>query len=220
MRPALLFAGIAALAGAAALPGDGLAWHMAEHLMIGVVAPILIAAGAPVRTALAYIDPRAGRRLARLLHHPVMRTAVRPAMAFPASITVLLGVHLTPAFSAALHHPLLHALEHGALFWTGLAAWTGLLGIDPVGRPCGAIARLAWLTASMGAMAAVGATYLASTHVLFPHGTRSLADQQFAGTVMWLAAMAILVPAGLAAVVHALWREERRQRRREQAGAR
>lgn len=217
MRTASLLGGLAALVAAATLPADDMAGHMVEHLLIGVVAPLLIAAGAPVRFLLRRLGPAERRRLARALHHPVARTAVRPQVAFPLSILVLLGVHLTPAFDAALRHPLLHGAEHAALFWSGLAAWIGLLGVDPVGRRSGAVARLAWITGAMAAMAAVGAVYLSSDRILFPAGAASVADQHAAGTIMWLAAMAILVPGGLAACGHELWREERLQRRREAA---
>jgi cytochrome c oxidase assembly factor CtaG len=215
MRRVLLAAGLIALPAAAVVPDRTLTGHMVEHLLIGVLAPLLVAAGAPIRTLLPHLRTPTRRRLVRLLHHPAVRALGRPAVSFPASIAVLLGVHLTPAFTVALRNPWVHATEHAALFWTGLIAWAGLLGVDPVGRRSGAIARLAWVTAVMGAMAAVGATFLGSDRVLFPDGTASVADQHSAGTVMWLAAMGVLVPGGLAACAHELWCEEQRQRRRE-----
>jgi cytochrome c oxidase assembly factor CtaG len=227
-RSAAWAAGLVALGAALAGPVDAgadrrLADHMVQHLLLTGPAPLLLAAAAPVRLALAASGPAGRRRVAGVLRSRAGRLAGRPAVALPAAVAVLVGFHLTGLFALALEHPLVHAAEHAALFWTALVAWVVLLGVDPLPHTPGVIGRLAWLTALMTAMAVVGAVLVSADHVLWaPYAAQpnALADQRAGGTVMWLGGVAILVPATLAICGHALWREEQRQRRREAAGAR
>jgi cytochrome c oxidase assembly factor CtaG len=112
----------------------------------------------------------------------------------------------------------LHAAEHAALFWTGLLFWVVVLAVDPVPAPPSPIARVAWMTALMTAMAVVGAWYSSAPGVLVeayagrPH---ALADQARGGALMWLGGAAVMLPALLAVAGAAMLAEERRQRRRE-----
>ena len=207
--------GALTLAGALFGPLDAaadhsLAAHMAQHLLVGVVAPALIALGAPMRLLLGALPTRDARRLVRLLRR------VRPVVVLPLSAATLLAVHLTPAFDAALRMPVLHALEHALLFWTALAGWVVLIGVDPVPHAPGAIGRLAWMTVTMTAMGVVGAVLVSAGHPVFAHYP-GLPDQRLAGTIMWIGGGLLLVPATVALCAHALWREEMLQRRRERA---
>jgi cytochrome c oxidase assembly factor CtaG len=219
--------GLVALGLALAGPVDAaadrrLADHMVQHLLLTAVAPALLAIAAPVRLALGALAPPGRRRLAALLHGRAGRTLGRPGVVLPLAAGALLVFHLTGLFELALQHPLVHALEHAVLFWTALAAWMVLLGVDPLPRTPGAIGRLAWLMLLMTAMAVVGAVLVSADHVLWPAYAgqpHALADQRTGGTVMWLGGAAVLVPVTLAVCGHALWREEQRQRRRDAVGA-
>jgi putative membrane protein len=154
-RAFLFGAGIAAGTLAVVSPLDAvaedtlLAAHMAQHLLIGDVAPLLLVAG--VRGALAFF----------LLPRPVLRAlaravALRRGVSFLLRPTVSLGVwavalgawHVPQTYDAALAHPPLHILEHASLFLGGLLLWTQI--VDPTRRR-----RL-----SPGRRAALGATAL------------------------------------------------------------
>jgi cytochrome c oxidase assembly factor CtaG len=191
--------------------------HMLQHLVLASVAPALIALGAPVRAALGGLPRPAGRSLARALASRPGHLLARAPVAFGLAAAALLVLHLTPLFDVALAHPLAHAGEHAILFWTALLSWVVVLGVDPLpARPSG-VAALACLSASMVAMAVVGAVYVSSDGLLFAHyaGPGALADQRLGGTIMWLGGVAILVPAAVGVAARALRREEARQVRRE-----
>jgi putative membrane protein len=203
-RVCLLAGGAAALVVALG-PLDGaahrtLAGHMVQHLLIAAVAPALIALAAPVRLALAVLPARGRRALATVLHARPARLLAQPAFAIGLSSAVLLAVHLTPLLHAG---SLLHDAEHAALFWTALAAWMSVLGVDPLPAAPGPVGAMAALSAWMLPMIAIGTVYA------------EVRDEHAAGRVMWLGGMAVLVPAALATFARALWREEMRQRRRE-----
>jgi putative membrane protein len=180
-----------------------LAAHMVQHLLIATLAPALIALAAPVRLALAVLPSRGRRALARALHTRAARLLARPAVAVGLSSAVLLAVHLTPALDA---RSVLHDAEHAAMFWTALAAWMAVLGVDPLPFRAGAIGAMAALSAWMLPMIAIGTVYEQRGDVA-------------AGRVMWLGGLAVVVPAALALFARGLWREEVRQRRRERLEA-
>ncbi len=207
-RGASFAAGLGLVAVALEAPLDGrLSGHMAQHLILGVAAPLCLAVGAPVRLALGALrDPRP---LARALR----RLPVTPLTGWIAFSAVLLGTHLTGLFELAVHHPLVHALEHLALLVAGLLFWAPLVAVDPLPHRPGPAARLAWLLAAMPPMGLVGARLLTGgvAYSSYP----SLADQRTAAGVMWGAGSLLMAAATVAIVFAAVLREEARQRRRE-----
>ncbi len=192
--------------------------HMAQHLVVATLAPLLVALSAPMRLLFAVLAPREGRALARALRRAPLSglTATPVAILLPGAVLVV--IHLTGLFGAALAHPWVHVLEHAALFWTALLGWVVVLGVDPVPARPGAIAVFVATSAWMIASAAVGAVYASATHPLFAaYAGRpgALADQHDGGTLMWLGGVAILVPLTLVLCMRALLAEERRQQRRD-----
>lgn len=188
--------------------------HMAQHALLGVLAPALLALSAPVRLALAAPSPARRRAVARLLHTRALRVLLRPEVAVTlAALTVTL-LHLPSVLDAVQRDGTLHALDHAALFWTATLAWSSLLGADPVPAAPGPIGLLIATAAWMAPMALVGAAYANADHLLVGG---SLAEQRDAGTIMVLGGPLLLVPFALGAGARALWLEEDRQRRRERA---
>jgi len=213
-RAACGVAGLAAL-GAAALPGDAtLTAHMAEHQLMTVVAAPLLVAAAPVRAALRRLGPSGRRALVRVLRSAPVRRLGHPAAALAAFVAVLAVVHVPAVFDAAERVPLLHALEHGALFWSSVALWVPVLGAPPVPHSTGAVGRVATVIGAMAAMGVLGAVLAAAPSPLYA-AYPELADQQRAGGLMWIGGMVVALPLLVAGAWSALAAEERRQRARE-----
>jgi putative membrane protein len=208
--------GLAAVAVALLSPLDGaaetrLSAHMAQHLLLGLVAPLLLVAGAPVRLALRALHGDARRTLARFLR----RLPLTPATGWLAFSAVMLGTHLTGLYELAVRDPLVHALEHAAYLLAGLLFWAPLVAADPLPHPPGPAARLAWLLAAMPPMGLVGA-HLLTGGVAYP-SYPSLADQRTAAGLMWGGGSLLMAAAIVWIVFAALLQEEARQRRRETA---
>jgi putative membrane protein len=213
-RPLLIAAGLGLIGVALSSPMDAradrlLSAHMLQHLLLGLAAPLLIVAGAPIRYALATLPPRGRRALGRALH----TLPLGPATGWAAFTAVMLGTHLTGLYELAVRDPLVHVLEHAAYVVAGLLFWAPLVGADPLPRAPGPAAKLAWLMAAMPPMGIVGARLLTGgvAYASYP----SLADQRTAAGLMWGAGSLLLAAATVWIVFGALMREEARQRRRE-----
>ncbi|RLP89686.1 cytochrome c oxidase assembly protein [Micromonospora sp. BL4] len=144
-RTAAWLAGCALLAvavGPLGQPSDDPRGHMAQHLLLGMVAPLGLVLGAPV-TLLLRISSTATRRfVGRLLRARPVHLFAHPVTAALLSTGGLALVLLTPLYAAAerqpaLHHALhLHYLAAGYLF-----AWA-LAGPDPAPRRPGLAVRI------------------------------------------------------------------------------
>jgi cytochrome c oxidase assembly factor CtaG len=98
--------------------------HMTQHIVIGDLAPLLIVAGltGPIlRPVLAL--PVIGRL--RVLGHPLVAL---PLWAFNLYIW-----HLPYLYEAALHHDVVHALQHTLFFFCGALFWAAVL--EPLPGP-------------------------------------------------------------------------------------
>jgi putative membrane protein len=200
--------------------------HMAQHLLLCLVAAPLLVAGAPVTLALRSLRGRGPRRLAALLRSRGTRLAAHPATGFAALAAAMLATHLTPLYEAAARHALVHDAEHALLLAGGLLFWAPLVAADPVPRRPGAAGRIGWLLAAMVPMGVVGAVLLTSGPRSTSYersaallGVSPAADQAHAAVVMWLGG-SLVMSIGLTLLVGAALREEeQRARRRETAGA-
>jgi putative membrane protein len=124
---------------------DGQVGHMARHVLLGMLAPVFLALGAPGTAVLRASGPAVRRRLAAVLRSTPVHVLTHPVTAAVLDIgglyvVVLAGVH---------PHPLLYAhyLAAGYLF-----AWS-IAGPDPAPRRPGPVTRVVVLVAAAAAHA-------------------------------------------------------------------
>jgi putative membrane protein len=220
LKVASFAAGLAVLVLALVTPVDSIgeerlfSVHMFQHLLLGDLAPLLLALGLSGPLLRPLLAPRWVQR-ARILTHPLV--------ALPLWAANLWLWHLPRLYVAALEHPAVHALQHACFLAGGLLLWSTLLGLLPGPRWYGLGARLA----SLGAVWVVGATlanvFLWSDRAYYgPYveaprtwGLSALSDQRAGGGVMLVEMM--VVGAIVFVVLGLRWLEdaERRQQRLE-----
>ncbi|MGY1730207.1 cytochrome c oxidase assembly protein [Geodermatophilus sp. SYSU D01045] len=133
-RTGAWLAGLAAAAVAVTGPGTGhadLHAHMAAHLLVGMVAPLLLVLGAPVTLALRALPPPAARRLSRLLRTAPARWPADPLVAVPLNAAGLWALYGTGLHTAVAHRPVLAALVWLHVLVTGYLATAAVLAVDP-----------------------------------------------------------------------------------------
>jgi putative membrane protein len=139
LNAVLFAAGIAAGILALVSPLDPLAEntllsaHMAQHLLIGDVAPLFLLLGIRGPTAFFLLPPTLLRPLARVAWLRCgLSYLLRPRVSFAVWAGSLGAWHVPQAYDAALAHPVVHQLEHASLFLGGLLLWSQI--IDPARR--------------------------------------------------------------------------------------
>lgn len=179
--------------------------HMVQHTLLLVVAPALLARGAPLTLALQTSGGAVRRRVIAVLHSSPVSAATHPLVTVAAFVVVLYVTHFTFIYDAALRDTLVHELEHAAYLTLGLLLWLPIVGVDPMPRrlapPIGMLV-LAVLGPYMailglvihGAEAPLFATHAARTAGL---GLDPLADQRIAGGIMWFGAPLLMIPSFL-----------------------
>ena len=110
------------------LGDDGLAFHMAQHLLIADLAAPLMLVGLR-NPVLAFFLPRPVlvplARTRRL--RGGFRTLRQPLVALPVYVLVLYAWHFSIFFEAAVRHPLVHALQHASFIAIGVLVWWSVL---------------------------------------------------------------------------------------------
>jgi putative copper resistance protein D len=178
---------IATCSGIARYSGAMFSYHLIAHMLIGMLAPVLLALGAPLtllRAAgapddsgpAAWITTLAHSRLIRTLTHPLIATVVFAAAPFI--------LYLTGLFDWAVRFHWAHLLIDLVFLAIGyLFAWT-VIGPDPGPRPIPMIARLGMLLAAMPADIVFAAALL-DTHTLIGNG-RASANMYSALRLPWV----------------------------------
>lgn len=229
-RTAAWLAGLASILVALVSPidryaGDLLSVHMVQHLLLAMVAPPLLALGAPITLILRIAGLRARQRLILpILHARFVRLIASPAVAWLVFAIAMFLTHFSPLYDAALEDRTLHVAEHGVFLATGLLFWWPIVASDPVPRRMRYPARLAYVVLQMPVNAAVGLAIYFSPTVLYAHyatiartwGPDALTDQQVGGIVMWGAGDLLLL-ATVPLIIAAWMRDEDRRSRRSDA---
>jgi len=201
--------------------------HMVQHLLMAMVAPPLLAFGAPVTLALRVATPGVRRGvLLPLLHSRVVRAVSWPPVGWAIFAAVMWATHFSPLFNAALDNEALHSAEHLLYLVAGALFWWPVIGADPVRWRLSPIGRMVYLASQMPFNTAVGLAIYFAPAVLYPHyaaiirtwGPDPFTDQQVAGIVMWGIGDVILLGALVLAIAAWLGADEMHSRRaREQA---
>ena len=160
-------------------------FHMAQHLLIGDLAPLCLLAGLT------------GPLLRPVLALPgVMRLRVlsNPFVAFPIWATNLVVWHLPFLYEAAVNHSAVHALEHSAFFAAGIVLWLPVLETLPAPEWFGTGAKLGYILGVRLVATVIGNVFIwggAAFYDVYDTGDDYLglspsADQSLAGSLMML----------------------------------
>ena len=106
--------------------------HMVGHLLLGMLAPLLIALAAPITLLLRTLNVNYARRLSRLLKSHPIRFFSHPIVASILNIGGLWLLYTTNLYTAMHGNLWLHITVHIHVFIAGYLFTISLLYIDPV----------------------------------------------------------------------------------------
>lgn len=207
-RATAFYAGLAVVLLALDSPLDPLAEklfaaHMAQHVLLLMVAPPLVVLAAPwsrlwrplplgFRRATAKViarDPRA---------RPLRATARALAAPLPAWILFnanLVLWHVPRFYDATLRNQGIHELEHSLFLATGLLFWAAIFESPPLRVRLDWLGRVAYVTGAIVVGWILAIVLALAPHPLYtpyaelahrPGGLSALGDQQIAAGVMWV----------------------------------
>lgn len=117
--------------------------HMVQHMVIGMLTPILLTLGAPITLLLRALPADRGksggprRILLALLHSRVATTVTHPAVALVLFLGSLYGLYFTPAFDDLMRTMWGHNLMLVHFLAIGMLYFWGVIGVDPSPRRSG-----------------------------------------------------------------------------------
>lgn len=196
--------------------------HMGQHLLVLMIAGPLIVLSSPVRLTYLNLGPAGRRHLVRVLRSRVVTFFTKPVVGWVFFATVLLGSHTQLVMNWALDgHDAMEFVIRPIYLIAALTFYYPLIGTDLIAKRPAPSVRLVSLGLMMIPETTLGIViHFAPVPLFWPyeqtaaiHGFDPLADQKFAGAMMWAIAMVL---DGIWMMVAAIewWREQERETRR------
>ncbi len=129
--------------------------HMAQHLLIGMYAPLALVLSAPVTLVLRALPPAQARWVTAVLHSPPARLLAHPTVALTLSTGTLGLLYFTPLYNTTTAHPATHWLLHAHFLASGCLFAYVIAGPDPAPVRPGVRARLVYLGLAIAAHALI-----------------------------------------------------------------
>lgn len=195
--------------------------HMVQHMVLGMVAPIFLALGAPITLALRTLPQRPRRLLLAVIHSRVAKVLAFPLLAYGIFVVNPFALYFTELYTETLRHTWLHELMHAHFIATGCLFFWPLLGLDPLPGRWPHPGRALLMLLSVPFHTILGLTIMQSTTLLGGDWYPSLAlswadpfdDQRLAGGVLWAGGEVVSVTMIGVLVVQWVRHSEREARR-------
>ncbi len=187
----------ATLSGLGAYDTVLLSVHMVQHMLLSMLAPLLLALGAPVTLMLRTLPSRPRAVLLRLLHSRLARVLTFAPLTLLLFVISPWALYFTGWYDATLSSELLHNLTHVHLVLIGSLFFWPMVGIDPVPGRVAYPFRLLTVFLTLPFHAFLGVTIMGQERLIggdwYPHlpaeGLTWLpdaaADQHLAGGILW-----------------------------------
>jgi cytochrome c oxidase assembly factor CtaG/putative copper export protein len=210
--------------------------HMADHMLLSMLVPILLVLGGPVSLALRAL-PTAGRDeppgmrewLLAALHSRLSRFLTNPVVATVLFVAGFYGLYLGGLFDAAVGSHIGHVAMNVHFLVSGYLFYWVVIGVDPTPRPIPPLAKVGVVFASLPLHAFFGVFLMSMQNVLGQNFYRSLqlswhtdllGDQRLGGGIAWAAGEIPLVVVMIALLVQWSRTDQRTARRLDRAAER
>lgn len=191
--------------------------HMAAHMLLSMLIPILLVLGAPTTLALRAL-PVAGKGnppgprewLLAGLHSRWSRFFTHPLVATVMFVAGFYGLYFGGIFDAAVSHHAAHVLMNLHFLMSGYLFYWVVIGVDPTPRAVSPLVKIGMVFASIPLHAFFGVILMGTPKLLgerfyrslqLPWHTDLLGDQHLGGSIAWAAGEVPLVVVMLALLI-------------------
>jgi len=189
--------------------------HVIQHLLLMIVAPPLLALGAPSTLLLQTAGRATKTRWLRVLRSQPFAVVTSPLSAWILYYGAMFAFFLTPLINVAMHHMDLMDLLNLAFLFGGTVFWWPMVGVDPIihwkmSYPF----RLLNVLLGAGIEAFLGVAILDQTHPIASMYT--LASTKSGGGILWAGTELGLLVAAAPILVQWMRSEDRIGRRHDE----
>ena len=169
--------------------------HVVQHILLGMVAPLLLVLGAPITLALQAGSRTSQRRILRVLRSAPARVLTHPLTAWLLFGTSIVTLYFTPLYELSLRNGWFHVATHAYFLLAGCLFLAHVVGLDPIPHALGYGARLLYVVVLLPFHTFVGVALLTMNTVIasdwYDHldrtwGARPLADQRTGAGLLWI----------------------------------
>jgi putative copper resistance protein D len=210
---------VATQSGLAAYDRTLFSLHVVQHVLLGMIGPLLLVLGAPVTLALQASRRRTQERLLKVLHNGPLTAITHPAVVWVLFGGTLVVLYFSGLYELSLRNDAVHALVHVHFLVVGFLFMGYVVGIDAFASGLGYGARLLYVLVLLPFHAFIGVALLGSdrvlasgwySHVVRPWGPSALDDQRLGAGILWAAGEVVGVVA-LGIVLYQWMRHEERE---------
>jgi putative copper resistance protein D len=195
--------------------------HMVQHMVLGMIAPIFLALGAPVTLALRTLPLRPRRGLVAVLHSRVAKVLTFPLFSYGLFVATPFALYFSSLYRLTVSNSLVHQLVHLHFILLGCLFFWPLLGLDPLPGRWPYPARALLMVLSTPFHTVLGLTVMQSTTLIGgdwyprfgPSWSDPFADQRVAGGILWAGGELVSVTMLAVLVVQWIKASEREARR-------
>jgi putative copper resistance protein D len=170
--------------------------HMAGHLALVMLAPVLLVAGHPLSLAVAAAGPARRERLQGVARGRVVSFLTAPPVALAAYAAVIVGSHLTGLMDTIMRNTWAGQVEHLVYVLVGCQFFVLVVGDEPIRWRLAAPARWLLLAIAMAVDTFTGIVLMQGTTAirLVPSSldVDPLSDTHTGGAIMWFGGDAIM----------------------------
>ena len=181
----LLVLVLATQGGVAAADTTSFTAHVLQHLMLGMVAPVLLALGAPVTLALQSSKRELRSRLIKILHSAPVKAVTHPVTAWAAFGGSMFALYFTGLYAATLRSVPLHDVVHLGFAMAGCLFFWPVVGLDPTPHRMAYGGRMLYVLVALPFHTIIGVALVTQTKLIAPG--LNLTDQQTGAAILWTA---------------------------------
>jgi putative membrane protein len=194
------------------LPVGEFIGHMAQHLLVGMAAPLLLVLGRPLTLALRALPVGEVRRLLlKVVHSRAAAVVVFPPVAGLLDVGGLWLLYRTTIFAETHERPWLHAAVHAHVLVAGVLFTSAVCQLEPVRRRYSLTLRASSLVAAAAAHAVLAKSLYATpppgTHFPIADVARGAQLMYYGGDLIEVAIALVVAMQWYAATGRALTRE-------------
>ena len=196
---------VALVSGLASYDDQVFTIHVIQHLALMMLAPPLLALGAPITLAMQAANRGLHTNLIRALHSPIIGILTAPLVAGALYYSSMYIDFLTPFYRYSLEHDLVHNGTHLLMFTFGCLFWWPMIGGDRVPKEPSFQIKATAMLVGLALEAILGVALIVRSTTVAPEHT--LSDTHSGGVAFLVGSVLISIAASIVMIVQ--WAQKR-----------